>query len=183
MSKLRTVSARQLLFNTPAATPQLDHFHRRPHTMFPRNVIPKTVERVEVNTAHAVNERIEAEAFEEFMKYRAAHPSRVSTRLDELDREWDIERCLETAAPTFSLIGLALGLTKDRRWLALPAIVQTFLLQHAVQGWCPPLPVLRRLGFRTATEINRERNALKALRGDFAKAKKDVKAAWNAAEA
>jgi hypothetical protein len=41
------------------------------------------------------------------------------------------------------------------------------LLQHAVQGWCPPIPILRRLGFRTADEINRERYALKALRGDF----------------
>jgi hypothetical protein len=38
------------------------------------------------------------------------------------------------------------------------------------------------LGFRTATEINRERSALKALRGDFARAKKDAKAAWNAAD-
>ncbi len=42
-----------------------------------------------------------------------------------------------------------------------------FLFQHAVQGWCPPVPVLRRLGFRTTYEIDRERYALKALRGDF----------------
>jgi hypothetical protein len=40
---------------------------------------------------------------------------------------------------------------------------------HAVQGWCPPVPVLRRLGFRTASEIDHERYALKALRGDFEK--------------
>jgi len=50
----------------------------------------------------------------------------------------------------------------------LPAVVGTFLLQHAVQGWCPPLTVFRRLGFRTAGEIARERYALKAMRGDFA---------------
>jgi len=37
-----------------------------------------------------------------------------------------------------------------------------------LQGWCPPLPVLRRLGFRTAFEIDYDRYALKALRGDFA---------------
>jgi hypothetical protein len=47
-----------------------------------------------------------------------------------------------------------------------------FLLQHAVQGWCPPLPLLRRLGVRTADEINEERYALKALRGDFVDADK-----------
>jgi hypothetical protein len=42
-----------------------------------------------------------------------------------------------------------------------------FLLQHAVQGWCPPIIWFRRLGVRTSTEIDHERNALKALRGDF----------------
>ena len=62
---------------------------------------------------------------------------------------------------------LTLGLTLDRRWLALPVGVAAFLLQHAVQGWCPPVPVFRRLGVRTAGEIDRERYALKALRGDF----------------
>ena len=55
----------------------------------------------------------------------------------------------------------------DRRFFMLPAAVAGFLLQHAVQGWCPPVPVLRRLGFRTASEIDEERYVLKALRGDF----------------
>jgi hypothetical protein len=41
------------------------------------------------------------------------------------------------------------------------------LLLHAVQGWCPPVPLFRRLGFRTSAEIHQERYALKALRGDF----------------
>jgi hypothetical protein len=45
--------------------------------------------------------------------------------------------------------------------------VFTFLAQHALQGWCPPIPVIRRLGVRTRAEIERERNALKALRGDY----------------
>ena len=96
-------------------------------------------------------------------------PEAIDARLTQLDEEWDIERCLETMAPSFSLLGLALGMVKDRKWLFLPAFVQTFLLQHALQGWCPPVPVLRRLGFRTADEINEERYALKALRGDFKK--------------
>lgn len=60
-----------------------------------------------------------------------------------------------------------LALMVDRRWLALPVGVAAFLLQHAVQGWCPPVPVFRRLGVRTAGEIDQERYALKALRGDF----------------
>jgi hypothetical protein len=55
----------------------------------------------------------------------------------------------------------------NRRWLAIPIIVGAFLFQHAIQGWCPPIPVLRRMGFRTAREIEIERVALKTLRGDF----------------
>ena len=66
-----------------------------------------------------------------------------------------------------ALVGLGLGTFVDRRFYLLPAAVAGFLLQHAVQGWCPPLPVFRRLGVRTAYEIEEERYALKALRGDF----------------
>jgi hypothetical protein len=55
----------------------------------------------------------------------------------------------------------------DRKFFFFPAVVAGFLLQHAVQGWCPPLPIFRRMGFRTQTEIDEERHALKALRGDY----------------
>ncbi|WP_291177978.1 hypothetical protein [Gimesia sp.] len=57
----------------------------------------------------------------------------------------------------------------NRRFFALPAVVAGFLLQHAIQGWCPPMPIFRRLGFRTQLEIEMERYALKAMRGDFEK--------------
>jgi hypothetical protein len=100
---------------------------------------------------------------------RCAHANSqaIERRLAELDEEWDIERCLETMASSFTLVGLLLSVTKSRKFLILPAVVQSFFLQHALQGWCPPLPALRRLGIRTADEINKERYALKALRGDF----------------
>lgn len=62
--------------------------------------------------------------------------------------------------PPRSLTGLVLGVTVNRRWLLLPGIVLPFLLQHGLQGWCPPLPVLRRLGGRTRGEIDREKYAL-----------------------
>ncbi|HYF47994.1 MAG TPA: hypothetical protein VEJ63_01210 [Planctomycetota bacterium] len=93
--------------------------------------------------------------------------SDISRRIEELEREWDIERVIEVNAPTLALTGLTLGILHDRRWLALPVGVMSFLLLHGVQGWCPPIPVLRRLGFRTRDEINAEKYALKALRGDF----------------
>jgi hypothetical protein len=73
-----------------------------------------------------------------------------------------------TMASSFSLTGIVLGSTVDRRWYLLPTVVLSFLLLHAIQGWCPPLAILRTLGIRTREEIARERYALKALAGDFA---------------
>jgi hypothetical protein len=74
---------------------------------------------------------------------------------------------LETNAAALVLTGTLLGLFVDKRFLAAPLVVSTFLLQHAVQGWCPPVPFFRSRGVRTMREIDEERYALKALRGDF----------------
>ncbi|MEN3975254.1 hypothetical protein [Emcibacter sp. SYSU 3D8] len=125
-----------------------------------------TRQRVQVSTAPEINDRI-AEATRESVAYFRSHKDEIPERLTELDREWDIERAIEANASTLALSGVLLGAVSDRRWLVLPALVSAFLLQHAIQGWCPPVPILRRLGFRTADEINKERYALKALRGDF----------------
>jgi len=128
--------------------------------------MPSTVDRVPSQTAPAAKEAIREEMLDR-IAYYSVHPERIAERLDELDREWDIERTLEANASSLAFTGLALGIFSDRRWLLLPVLVTGFLFQHAMQGWCPPLPALRRLGFRTADEINQERYALKALRGDF----------------
>jgi hypothetical protein len=37
------------------------------------------------------------------------------------------------------------------------------LLMHALQGWCPPLPVIRKLGVRTAKEIFEEKTAYRCF--------------------
>ena len=100
-------------------------------------------------------------------RFAAAGPEAIDRRLAELDREWDIERALEANAASVALLGLGMGTFVDRRWYFLPALVAGFLLQHALQGWCPPVPVFRRLDVRTQTEIDYERYALKVLRGDF----------------
>jgi len=39
-------------------------------------------------------------------------------------------------------------------------LVTGFLGQHALQGWCPPLTVLRKLKIRTRKEIDFEKYAL-----------------------
>jgi len=130
-------------------------------------MLPSTVSRVPAHTDASVSELIRQRTEDNIARYRNAGPAAIDRRLRELDAEWDIERTLEANAATASLIGLTLGATVDRRWYLFPAVVAGFLLQHALQGWCPPLPVFRRLGIRTSYEIDYERYALKALRGDF----------------
>jgi len=123
-------------------------------------MIATTAERVSSNTRPDINAWIWRQTEEQMRQVASAGRDAIERRLQELDEEWDIERYVETLAPTFTLLGLTLGLTRDRRWLLLPFVVQTFFLQHALQGWCPPIPVLRRLGIRTMQEIERERCCL-----------------------
>jgi hypothetical protein len=126
-----------------------------------------TVSRVPENTDSCVNDAIREQTEANVFRYSKAGRAAIERRLAQLDEEWDIERCLETMASSFTLLGVTLGIMRDRRFLAIPLVVQAFFLQHALQGWCPPLPILRRLGVRTSAEIDEERVALKALRGDF----------------
>ena len=131
-------------------------------------MIPETASRVEQHTPVVVNERIHKQAQERIAAFQSEDRRAIITqRLQDLDAEWDVERTLQTNFAIFSMIGLALGNKVDKRWFALALGVPAFMVQHALQGWCPPLALLRQLGLRTSREINEERFALKCLRGDF----------------
>ena len=120
-----------------------------------------SLDRVRSSTASHVNEEIDIQTDINIHRYKGKSRAEILERIQMLDKEWDIERVLEVNASTLALTGLILGLTKNRKWLFLPGIVLPFLLQHGLQGWCPPLPLLRRLGIRTRGEIDREKYALK----------------------
>lgn len=128
-------------------------------------MLPATTRRVSEHTNPQVNERIQREMEDRVMSLAGAGPEAINQRLRELDEEWDIERALEANAATATIAGVVLGATVHKCFFALPAVVGGFLLMHALQGWCPPLPILRAKGFRTATEIEDERTALRELRG------------------
>jgi hypothetical protein len=138
-------------------------FPVRVERVWSSGMIPTTPNRVPAHTSAVINRRIEQE-----IKDRVAHysqnPEGLDARFRELDREWDIERAIELNASALAFIGTSLGALRNRNWLILPALVTGFLFQHAVQGWCPPVPILRRLGFRTTYEIEQERRELLALR-------------------
>jgi hypothetical protein len=130
--------------------------------------VPMTTnDRVRAQSAGDANARVDMETRGCLEALANADHAAIRQHIDTLEREWSVERYLQTNASLLALSGVALGAAVSPRFLALPTIVFGFLFQHATQGWCPPLPVFRRMGMRTRREINREKYALKALRGDF----------------
>ena len=130
-------------------------------------LMPATRQRVARSSSTECNRAVRAATDARVRSLAHAGPVAQQARLERLADEWDVERVLQMNAGLVSLTGWLLARRVDSRFLWLTAGVYAFFAQHAVQGWCPPLPVLRRLGVRTAAEIARERAALKALRGDF----------------
>ena len=128
---------------------------------------PAVPDRVREHTSAPVSGDIDRESMQCLRSLQSADRETISRHIDQLDREWDIERVLQTNASILALTGTMLGAAVDRKFLIVPATILSFFFQHAVQGWCPPVPVFRRMGIRTRQEINREKYALKALRGDF----------------
>lgn len=135
-------------------------------------------DRFRERTTEKMNLNIDKKTFENVKHYFNLSEKVITQRIHELDREWDIERVLGINMSTLALTGLVLSI-KDRKWLAMPTIVLGFFAQHSIQGWCPPLPVLRFLKFRTRKEIDQEKHALKILRGDYS----DIHTAEEAYEA
>ncbi|MDF2533423.1 MAG: hypothetical protein K0Q65_3004 [Clostridia bacterium] len=131
------------------------------------HILPDTSRRVELHTKHEINEKIRAQTIIHINQALNEDQGMITNRINQLDREWDTERLLETNATILILISILLAVLFSFWWLLLAAGVAAFLLQHALQGWCPPLPVFRKMGKRTSYEISTEKTALKYLRGDF----------------
>ena len=87
----------------------------------------------------------------------------IEERITELDKEWDVNRVLDLNAATLSFSGVILAATVSKKWLWLPGVVTAFLIQHAIQGWCPPIALFRALGLRSRQEIDREKYALRDI--------------------
>lgn len=124
------------------------------------------LDRVRAHSPARVNALIDAGIRERLQLY-ARSPQLIDKRLGELEREWDIDRAIETGASTAGMVGLILGLIRRRRFLLLPVLMLPTLFLHATQGWTPQMYVLRRFGLRSRREIELEKYALKVLRGDF----------------
>jgi hypothetical protein len=139
----------------------------RTDVQVPENDVEAAPDRVRAHSNQSQNRRIDAQTQQCLERFAAGDREAISRHIDALDREWDVERYLQMNAGIVSLSGVVLGAIASRRFLVLPAVVFGFFFQHATQGWCPPLPVFRKMGVRTRREISQEKYALKALRGDF----------------
>jgi len=130
-----------------------------------------TGDRVREHTAPIVTQRIDRMAQAEVDAAVAAGPDAIARRLAKLDQEWDVDRALMV---NFALAGAASLTTGLLRYKRTPALSPRrkgflyffgaqlgFLLLHGTVGWCPPLAVFRRLGFRTQREIEAERSQLR----------------------
>jgi hypothetical protein len=125
-------------------------------------------DRVRANTSPVINERLDQEARGRLHRSAAQGSSdELTERIFQLEQEWDFDRVLEAEASLMGIVGLMLAISVDKRLLVLPAFVSTMMVLHANHGWYPLLPLFRRLGIRSRSEIERERYGLKALRGDF----------------
>jgi hypothetical protein len=146
-------------------------------------------DRVREHSPATANERIDRATQRRVLRAGGESKAALSRRLEQLDAEWDMERVLETNASALALGGVLLGLFANRKFFIIPCFVLPFLLQHAIQGWCPPVPMFRSRGVRTRKEIDTEKFAVKALRGDFsgveasADPNQRARAAWSAARA
>ncbi len=124
-------------------------------------------DRVRRYSTDAQLRRIAEKTWANVRQYVGQPPDALSARIKELRGEWSIERYLQLNAAIVGLSTAVLAVTRDRRWGWATGAVLGFLLWHAVDGFDPPLPLLRQLGVRSRGEIDGELYALKVLRGDF----------------
>lgn len=126
---------------------------------------PPSNDMIRERTSAGSNERIDRET-QGAIDDAVRSPDQIRARLAELDREWDVNRALML---NFAVVGglsaslMARSLLRERKvggWGAFFITQMGFLAHHAIRGWCPPMPVFRRLGFRSSREINEERNML-----------------------
>jgi hypothetical protein len=127
-------------------------------------------DRVREHTAPHVNRRIDLTAQASADLTIRQGRNQIVRRIAELDNEWDVDRALMA---NFALAGgtaLAVGLhrythpplfgPRPKGFLYLVGAQMAFLMLHATVGWCPPVSLFRRLGYRTKSEIDTEREVL-----------------------
>ncbi|MDC0714684.1 hypothetical protein POL68_39915 [Stigmatella sp. ncwal1] len=123
---------------------------------------------VRSHAASGVNKRID-ERVERCVRYMAQQDRKeISPYLNKLEREWDVGRAAMVVGSVATVVGLWWGRRPGSRWRVLSGVAAGLMLQQGVFGFGPLAELVRAVGgVRTRREIDLEKFALKALRGDF----------------
>jgi len=96
-----------------------------------------------------------------------AGPHAITERLEELELEWSAGRMTKVTTGLLIVGGFALASLLSPMWLVLPAVAGLLLLQYTFSRVSLLGAMFHRIGFRSGGDIDQEKFALKALRGDF----------------
>ena len=105
----------------------------------------------------------------------------IENRLKQLDVETSVEQIFELHDAANVTAGVLLSvITGKKKWLILPVLIAAVQSVQALYGVRLGTSLLHNYGFRTRAEIDKEKYALKALRGDFQYMMEVPNAVWDA---
>lgn len=123
---------------------------------------PRRADRVRRRTAPDVLAEIDRRTATRVMRVARGGHDAIAARIEELDREWDLDRWFVV----LFTVGSALVEQRGRHggvWRLLFRAQQLMALGYGLFGWAPPVSLLRRVGIRTQKEIDAERAVLVEL--------------------
>lgn len=107
--------------------------------------------------------------------------SHIESRLRQLDEETSIEQIFTLHDAVNVSAGVLLSIiTRRKKWLILPLLVTIAQSVQALKGVRLGTSLLQHYGFRNKADIDKEKYALKALRGDFHYEIEVPNAVWDA---
>lgn len=114
-------------------------------------------------------ERIDSESktLDNVRFYGSLGKEGLTERIRSLEEEWDMEKFVTVSMAGMGLFGLVMGFFGSRVWRVLTWISLPMLFLYGQEKWRPSEGMLKSLGLRSRREIDEEKYALKALRGDF----------------
>jgi len=133
----------------------------------PDPINPNETDRVRRYTPEQILRQIDEQIEHNVAYYGVQSDAVIERRIEELKREWSINRYLQANVAALGFMGAAMGLTVSKKWILLTVGAFGFFLGQSLTGWDPMVMPLRRIGLRTRSEIDREIFALKIARGDF----------------
>lgn len=105
----------------------------------------------------------------------------IENRLLQLEKEMSIEQIFQLHDVANITAGVLLSIaTRKQKWLLLPLLIAIVQSVQAASGLRLGTSLLRKYGFRTKADIDKEKYALKALRGDFHYEIEVPNAVWDA---